>query len=44
MEGNRSDQLNTFDFLMNPIGGVLNGSFFATIQLKTVNFLIQNFQ
>ena len=32
--GNRNDQLNTFDFLMNPIGGVLNGSFFFSYILK----------
>ena len=33
-KGNRSDQLNTFDCLMNPIGGVLNGSFFFSYILK----------
>jgi hypothetical protein len=28
--GNRIDELNTFDFLMNPIGGRINGSFFTS--------------
>ena len=29
-KGNKMDELNTFDFLMNPIGGRLNGSFFTS--------------
>ena len=37
-KGNRSDQLNTFDFLMNPIGGVLNGSFFFSYPIKKSEF------
>ena len=32
--GNRIDELNTFDFLMNPIGGTINGSFFGSFTLK----------
>jgi hypothetical protein len=28
--GNRIDELNTFDFLMNPIGGRINASFFTS--------------
>lgn len=32
--GNKVDELNTFDFLMNPIGGNANGNFFAKIPLK----------
>ena len=37
-KGSRSDQLNTFDFLMNPIGGVLNGSFFCNYPIKNSDF------
>ncbi len=37
-KGNRSDQLNTLDFLMNPIGGVLNGSFFCNYPIKNSEF------
>ena len=37
-KGNRSDQLNSFDFLMNPIGGVLNGSFFCNYPIKNSDF------
>ena len=37
-KGNRSDQLNTFDFLMNPIGGLLNGSFFCNYPIKNSEF------
>lgn len=32
--GNKVDELNTFDFLMNPIGGTVNGNFFVKIPLK----------
>ena len=32
--GNRIDELNTFDFLMNPIGGTINGSLFGSFSLK----------
>lgn len=32
--GNRVDELNTFDFLMNPIGGTINGSLFGSFALN----------
>ncbi|MDA8948380.1 hypothetical protein N9H57_04500 [Flavobacteriaceae bacterium] len=32
--GNKVDALNTFDFIMNPIGGTVNGNFFTKIPLK----------
>ena len=32
--GNRIDELNTFDFLMNPIGGTVNGSFFTSYSIN----------
>ena len=32
--GNRIDELNTFDFLMNPIGGTINGSFFTSYSIN----------
>ena len=31
--GNRVDQLNTFEFLMNPTGGAINGSLFTSFPL-----------
>ena len=34
-QGNKDDQLNRFDNLMHPIGGTLNGSFFAGIPLSS---------
>ena len=39
--GNQIDALNTFDFLMNPIGGTVNGTFSQVSYFKT-NFKIQN--
>jgi hypothetical protein len=32
--GNKVDALNTFDFLMNPIGGTLHGNLFGRIPIK----------
>lgn len=32
--GNRVDALNTFDFLMHPIGGTINGNFFFSFPLS----------
>ena len=32
--GNKVDELNTFDFIMNPIGGTVNGTFSSKIPLK----------
>jgi hypothetical protein len=32
--GNKIDALNTFDFLMNPIGGTIHGNLFTRIPLK----------
>jgi len=33
-QGNKLDGLNTFDFLMNPIGGTVHGNFFGRLPLK----------
>ena len=33
-KGNKTDALNTFSFLMNPIGGTVNGTFFATYPIS----------
>ena len=32
--GNRIDKINTFDFLMNPIGGTINGSLFTSYSIN----------
>ena len=41
--GNRIDELNTFDFLMNPIGGRINGSFFTGASgNKTLGIMFQS--
>ena len=31
--GNKIDGLNTFDFVMNPMGGTINGNFFSSISI-----------
>ena len=33
-QGNKVNELNTFDFLMNPIGGAVHGNFFGRIPFK----------
>jgi hypothetical protein len=33
-QGNKVDELNTFDFLMNPIGGTVHGNFFGRLPLN----------
>lgn len=33
-KGNRTDALNTFEFVMNPIGGTANGNFFTSFPLS----------
>ena len=33
-QGNKVDGLNTFDFLMNPIGGTVHGNFFGRLPLN----------